>query len=397
MSEPDADVKIEIVDAADAGLLEQAFRLRYAVSVEEMNKSPTAADHVRKEIRDELDNETSTILCAVAGGEVIATMRLTWGGDGIPEIYRQQFSLDLFKAFPITSFSFSSRLVVHKDWRGTAVLGLMLNHGYALSRGRGSRINFCHCTPSLVRLYEQLGYRRYASAIIDSDVGYHIPLLMLFEDIAHLKRVGSPFLRVARRLDNSPETAEWFNRRFPEYSLGGPQSGVYSEDLSHSLAEQLFDTEIPLFRGMEIADTEKFIKASTVLQCRAQDPIVQRGEVGKEMFLILAGAAEVRREVEQRRYTIATLGQGQIFGEMAFLSNRPRTASIVAITDMEVLVLSQQFFQKLMKTMPEIVVQVLLNLSVVLCDRLNLCTEQLLAQLSAHNDSNETQQGDRHE
>jgi CRP-like cAMP-binding protein len=120
-----------------------------------------------------------------------------------------------------------------------------------------------------------------------------------------------------------------------------------------------------------------------VLKCKAGDHIVRHGDVGNEMFLILSGAAEVRREIEDRDYTIATLGEGEIFGEMAFLSSRPRTADIVAITSLDVLVLSQHFLKKLMKHMPETMIQVLFNLSLVLCDRLNLCTEQLLARIAA--------------
>ena len=52
---------------------------------------------------------------------------------------------------------------------------------------------------------------------------------------------------------------------------------------------------------------------------------------------------------------------------------------MVAITNVEALVLTQQFIQSLTRTMPATVIQILLNLSVILCDRLNLCTEQLVA------------------
>lgn len=159
-----------------------------------MHKKFAAADHARKEIRDEFDNEGSTVLCALVDGEVIATIRLTWGGPGLPENCRKQFSLDRFRAFPIETIGFTSRLVVHKDWRGTPALGLVFSRGYELSGERGCRINFCHCTPALVKLYEQVGYRRYTDAIVDPDVGYHIPLVMLTEDVEHLRRVGSPLL-----------------------------------------------------------------------------------------------------------------------------------------------------------------------------------------------------------
>lgn len=371
--------KITIADAGLAGLLPQVYRLRYAVSVEEMNKEVSAADHTLREIRDEFDTESSTILCALVDGQLIATMRLTWADSNLPRECRDQFSIDLFQDFPIESISITSRLVVHKDWRGSAALGYLFNHGYSLSRARGCRINFCHCAPALVRLYEQVGYRRYADAIVDPDVGSHLPLVMLTEDVDHLKRVGSPLLRIARRLDNSGAPPDWFSKHFPEYSLGGARTGLCSDEFIHCLAEQLFETEIGLFRGLHVDDTKRFIQASTVLKCKAGDYIVRRGEVGNEMFLILSGAAEVRRDIEQRQYTITTLGQGQVFGEMAFVSSRPRSASIVAITEMEILVLSQRSLHKLMKTIPETIIQVLLNLSVTLCERLILSNDQLLA------------------
>ena len=371
--------RITIADAGQAGLLTQVYRLRYAVSVEEMNKEVAAADHAQREIRDEFDTASSTVLCALVDGQVIATLRLTWAGPDLPRECREQFSLELFQDFPLESISITSRLVVHKDWRGSAVLGLLFNHAYTVSRARACRVNFCHCAPALVRLYEQVGYRRYADAIIDPDVGYHLPLVMLTEDLAHLKRVGSPLLRIARRLDNSGTRPNWFADHFPEYSLGGARTGLCSDEFIHCLAEQLFETKIGLFRGIGVEDTSRFIQASTVLKCKAGDNIVRRGEVSNEMFLILSGVAEVRRDIEQRQYTIATLGQGQVFGEMAFVSSRARSASIVAITEMEVLVLSQRSLHSLMKTIPEIIVQVLLNLSVTLCERLILSNEQLLA------------------
>ena len=207
--------RIRIVETTDADLLEQAYRLRYMVSVEEMSKNVSAADHARKEIRDELDDEQSSILCALVDDTVIATLRLTWGSSQLPQSYHDLFSLHRFAAFPIEVLSFTSRLVVHKDWRGTPALGLLFAHGYTLSRERGSRINFCHCAPALVKLYEQVGYRRYADAIVDPDVGYHIPLLLLTEDVEHLRRVCSPLLRVARRRE----------RRHPEGGAEGHHRG----------------------------------------------------------------------------------------------------------------------------------------------------------------------------
>jgi CRP-like cAMP-binding protein len=195
--------------------------------------------------------------------------------------------------------------------------------------------------------------------------------------------VRSPLLKIAKRYHNKPDADDWFGRQFPEYAMGGVHASLIDEEFVRSLAEEMYQTELPLFRGLAPAAAEKFIAASRVLKFKAADAVVKRGDMGHEMYLILSGAAEVRRDVDGRNCTLATLGKGQIFGEMAFVSNRARTASVVAITNLEVLVLSQQFIQSLTRTMPATVIQVLLNLSVILCDRLNSCTEQLLASRAA--------------
>lgn len=370
---------IQIVDAADdARMLQAAYRLRYAVTVDELHKEEAHADHLQRELRDECDNEHSTVLCAVLEGAVIGTIRITWGHPDLPAHFRQQYALSAFGRFPPSSWSFTSRLAIDRFFRNGAAIGRLFDHAYRLVRERSGRVNFCQCTPALVRLYEQLGYRRYTQAVIDPDSGFHIPMVLLAEDADHLARVRSPLLRIARALPNRPETDGWFARQFPEFSHGGVHAGLVDEEFTRALAQEMYATDIALFRGLPAAAAEKFIAASRVVKVPAGELVVRQGVLGHEMYLILNGAAEVRRSAGGQPCTIATLGKGQIFGEMAFVTRRARTASVLALTDLEVLVLSQQFIQGLTKTMPATVIQILLNLSVILCDRLNFCTEQLL-------------------
>ena len=76
---------------------------------------------------------------------------------------------------------------------------------------------------------------------------------------------------------------------------------------------------------------------------------------------------------------MCTLGQGEVFGEVAFLSTTPRSANVVALADCEVLVLTQQFFEKVMKSMPAITAKVLFNMALILCDRLKTSNESWMA------------------
>ena len=78
--------------------------------------------------------------------------------------------------------------------------------------------------------------------------------------------------------------------------------------------------------------------------------LVEEGRIGTEFFLIVSGTAAVTREGKK----VATLGQGSYFGELALLDRKPRSASVVSETDMDLLVLSQRQFNSLLESVPTI-------------------------------------------
>lgn len=70
--------------------------------------------------------------------------------------------------------------------------------------------------------------------------------------------------------------------------------------------------------------------------------VVRQGDVGTEFFFILDGQADVRKGEEEAGSAVAALSPMQFFGEMALLTGEPRSATIVAKTRLEVLVLSKE-------------------------------------------------------
>ena len=77
---------------------------------------------------------------------------------------------------------------------------------------------------------------------------------------------------------------------------------------------------------------------------------MEEGRIGMEFFIIVSGTAAVTRNGKK----VATLGPGAHFGELALLDRRPRSASVVSETDMDVLVLSQRQFNGLLESVPTI-------------------------------------------
>ena len=113
--------------------------------------------------------------------------------------------------------------------------------------------------------------------------------------------------------------------------------------------------KIPLFQGCN--DKQLAFIASRVdeVDVPAGQTLTAEGRSGGEFFIILSGAAEVKRA--DRR--ISTLGPGDHFGEIALLDNGPRTATVVTTSPMRCLVLSPSQFQDVLYGDATIGVQIL--------------------------------------
>jgi serine/threonine-protein kinase len=68
-------------------------------------------------------------------------------------------------------------------------------------------------------------------------------------------------------------------------------------------------------------------------------PIVCEGDVGDAAFLILQGRCRAFRTADGKEETLATMGPGEVFGEMALLLDEPRAATVVAVDEVTVSVL----------------------------------------------------------
>jgi CRP/FNR family cyclic AMP-dependent transcriptional regulator len=85
-------------------------------------------------------------------------------------------------------------------------------------------------------------------------------------------------------------------------------------------------------------------------ESEAHESLVEQGAVGQEFYLIVAGQASVKRN--NRR--TATIGPGEYFGELALLDRQPRSATVTAETEMELLILGQRQFNAILESVPSL-------------------------------------------
>ena len=213
---PPNDVQILIAD--DPELLHRIYQLRYVVSVGELKKNVPSANHIKNIIFDEeIDNHCSTIICGLTPtGDLVASLRLTWGEFGTPTGYHEQFLLDKFSEFSNNHFSFSSRLIINPQWRDGSLLLRLFTYAYRLVRQKGCYFNFLNCRPgSISKLYESFGFRQYGETYLDSHLGPQVRLVLVTEDIQHLSKISSVLEPIAHTMVNSPKFSTVFQRLFP--------------------------------------------------------------------------------------------------------------------------------------------------------------------------------------
>jgi len=88
---------------------------------------------------------------------------------------------------------------------------------------------------------------------------------------------------------------------------------------------------------------------------RSNESIVNQGDVGDSLFIIVEGVVSVRVKLEQdNTIEVARLGAGKFFGEMALLTGEPRTANVIALTDTYLIEITKGDIAPLIQKQPEI-------------------------------------------
>lgn len=90
--------------------------------------------------------------------------------------------------------------------------------------------------------------------------------------------------------------------------------------------------------------------------------VIKEGEKGTSAFVIMSGTAKVIKNLKGKEYEMAILGEGQVFGEMGLIEDRPRSATVKADTTLYVRTIDRDQFNELLITKPSILIPILKNL-----------------------------------
>src|SRR5215208_5015011 len=141
-----------------------------------------------------------------------------------------------------------------------------------------------------------------------------------------------------------------------------------------TLAQRQVLRRSTLFARLGDEETDHILAHARVAKYAAGDQIVVKGDPGDSMKAVLNGRVSLSvPSPDDRQVVLSVLRDGDIFGEIALLDGKERTADVNALIDCEILVVPRRSLWSLLERRPDVCIDLML----VLCERLRHTNEQV--------------------
>jgi hypothetical protein len=127
---------------------------------------------------------------------------------------------------------------------------------------------------------------------------------------------------------------------------------------------------VKIFAELNDQQLETLANFVELRSIRQWTEVVRQGDPGDSMFLIMDGEVRVRLMINGRESTLVTLGAGELFGEMSFFDDAPRSADVIANKDTVLLKMKTEGFRQLAQEHPALATPILLAIARTLAARI---------------------------
>ncbi len=131
------------------------------------------------------------------------------------------------------------------------------------------------------------------------------------------------------------------------------------------LAEkQLFLKSHSLFKDLSLPQLKIIAESIKEVEFKTGQDIIEQDSISDGAYFIVSGTVKVFRTNEEgEQINLAVLGSGEIIGELGLIDNEPRSASINALKDTKLLLLTQKEFLAILKNCPDVAIILLKTLA----------------------------------
>lgn len=120
-----------------------------------------------------------------------------------------------------------------------------------------------------------------------------------------------------------------------------------------AIAERL--SAVDIFAPLSADEITMLAQAAVSHVFAPSETVIRAGEPGSSMFVVHKGRVRVQVSENGRSRTVATLNEGDFFGEMALFTGEPRTANVLALEETEVLEIGHAAMKRVFDTNPDLV------------------------------------------
>lgn len=163
------------------------------------------------------------------------------------------------------------------------------------------------------------------------------------QDVSVQPPAEMDFIERTSYYDESPESVSVPEVKDEEKTDIQPEAEVKEPDLRIPFLSSLPEDEIKQITGR--------LKAQSFLPGQK---VVEERDFGDSIFVITSGEAKVVAHILGDEIELATLSVGDVFGEVAFLTGRPRTASVIADGELRVMEFNRLILEEIFEKYPEI-------------------------------------------
>ena len=185
--------------------------------------------------------------------------------------------------------------------------------------------------------------RNFGDSSVDYEIKYWLDDYAKYNDTDALvrQRIWYALRRSGLTFAFPTRTIQWERRPMPRLTTAEEQ-----------IADRL--SAVDIFSPLSPEELQRLARATVGHVFAPGETLIRAGDEGASMFVVHNGKVQVQVNDNGRPRTVAVLGEGDFFGEMALFTGEPRTASVIAIEETEVLEIGHAAMKHLFETNPDL-------------------------------------------
>ncbi len=165
-------------------------------------------------------------------------------------------------------------------------------------------------------------------------------------------------------MDSAVRSAIWYALHRAGMEIPFPSRNVNLTELNEDRARRKDDEEyarrvdalarVDVFRALDAEKIDRLSRRLRMLMFGPGETILRQGDPGDSLYVVRTGSVAVQIGVLGAFKEVATLSDGQFFGEMSLMTGAMRAATVVAKSDVECYIVDKEAFQEILQEKPEL-------------------------------------------